>query len=364
VLDLTSALYLGLSHPSGSLGTWDQLTMGRPRVLDAFAEDARLTHSLARLIGCERAALASSTLHLFTDLFELLARQSIALHADAGVYPIALWGAERAALRGAPLSHFHHHDPDALADALRRDDARGRRARRPIVIADGFCPGCGEPAPLAAYQELVSQRGGLLVIDDTQALGVLGERSRRGNGLFGHGGGGSLRWQGVAGGNILIAASLAKGFGVPLAVLAGSGARIASFESHSMLREHASPPSRVTLLAAVRALAINRHAGDALRSRLALNVQYLRRGLGALGLASIGNAFPVQTLIAQAGFEPARMFRRLHAVGVRALLTRFRCLGRVGLSLLLNAALDLSDIARVLRAFAIGLARQPAACAI
>ena len=42
------------------------------------------------------------------------------------------------------------------------------------MVADGFCPGCGQPAPLTDYLQLIQQRGGLLVLDDTQALGILG----------------------------------------------------------------------------------------------------------------------------------------------------------------------------------------------
>ena len=82
----------------------------------------------------------------------------------------------------------------------------------------------------------------LLVADDTQALGILGH-SPDARMPYGHGGGGSLRWSGIGGPEALVFASLAKGFGVPIAVLAGSRARIREFEEKSLTRVHCSPPS-------------------------------------------------------------------------------------------------------------------------
>ena len=49
-----------------------------------------------------------------------------------------------------------------------------RAGRQPIVVTDGYCPSCGRPAPVRAYADLVRGTGGYLVLDDTQALGVLG----------------------------------------------------------------------------------------------------------------------------------------------------------------------------------------------
>lgn len=66
--------------------------------------------------GCEMATLSSSTLHLFWDLFGALARGRVAIYMDAGTYPIARWGVERAA------AHFLG-DVDHLVQR-RRDKSR------------------------------------------------------------------------------------------------------------------------------------------------------------------------------------------------------------------------------------------------
>ena len=290
--DFTSALYLGLQHPSRSLRPWHQLTTGAPAALVEPAEAREIGRSLAELQGCEAATLATSTLHLAWDLFDLLAQTPITLFMDAGAYPISRWGAQRAAMRGALVQTFPHHDAAALGRAL----SAAPRGRVPVIVTDGFCPSCGRVAPLADYLALAQRRGGMLVADDTQALGILGQTPSV-RMPYGQGGGGSLRWSGLHAPEALVFSSLAKGFGVPIAVLAGSRAWIRRYEEKSLTRVHCSPPSVATLRAAEHAVEMNRTWGDILRHRLALLVRRFREGLRALGLSASGGLFPIQTLV-------------------------------------------------------------------
>jgi 8-amino-7-oxononanoate synthase len=101
-LDFTSALYLGCRHAHGALRPWAQLTTGRPAALERAPEAERIAAALAQLMRLERAALAPSTLHLYWDLFDVLARDGIAIYADASGYPIARWGIERVTAKGDP----------------------------------------------------------------------------------------------------------------------------------------------------------------------------------------------------------------------------------------------------------------------
>jgi 8-amino-7-oxononanoate synthase len=317
VLDFTSALYLGLRHPSPSLRSWSGLTTGKPAALEPAPGSAVIAGKFAALVGCESALPVASTLHLFWDLFGVLARDQVRIYMDQGTYAIARWGVERAAARGVPVRRFAHHDPAALKTAIEQDRHGGRR---PIVVADGFCPACGRPAPVAQFLQSTAPHGGHVVLDDTQALGVLG---RQGGTAYGRGGGGSLRWQDIRSPDVIVGSSLAKGFGVPMAMLAGSASLIRRFEAQSETRLHCSPPSVANLRAAEHALAVNRADGDHLRRYLAQLVRRFRAGLRAIGLAADGGLFPVQTL-RPAGVAAEVLYERLLDLGIHTIVIR-RC---------------------------------------
>ena len=129
MLDFTSALYLGLRHPSRSLRAWSGLTTGKPIVLETPAGAIGLARQLAALQGCERATLLPSTLHLFWDLFGLLAGEQVRIYMDEGTYRIARWGVERAAAQGVAVRTFPHHDA-AAARALIEPRRTGQEPSR------------------------------------------------------------------------------------------------------------------------------------------------------------------------------------------------------------------------------------------
>jgi 8-amino-7-oxononanoate synthase len=126
----------------------------------------------------------------------------------------------------------------------------------------------------------------------------------------------------LTGSDIVIGSSLAKAFGVPMAVLSASEKVIRRFTTQSETRVHSSPPSIAAFRAAQRALTVNQTCGDMLRRRLATRVRYFRERIQAVGLASRGGLFPVQTLLPVFSCEPARIYQRLAALNVRSILRR------------------------------------------
>lgn len=336
VVDFSSALYLGMRHPGRALADWDALTLGKPAALQAVPGACEVAAALARLQGCAAATLLPSTLHLFWDLFGMLGRERLAVLVDGAAYPVARWGAERAAGLGLPLQTFRHGDVAALERLALAWQGSGRR---PLILADGYSPGTDRPPPLAAYAALAHRYEGLLLLDDTQALGVLGQH-----------GGGSLRRHGIEGMPVLVGASLAKGFGVPVAVLAGSAAWIRRFEGASDTRLHASPPSRAVVLAARRALRLNAACGDALRRMLAQRVARFRAALQGAGLTCHGGTFPVQSVLLSAGANLAAVHAALRQAGVLA-VPQCRA-GQGRLTFLLRADHTPADIARAAQVMA------------
>jgi 8-amino-7-oxononanoate synthase len=296
-----------MSHASWELGPWAALTSGAPAALGELAGTIEVAPRLAELQGCEAALLAPSTLHLFGDLLAAGARRGV-ICLDGAAYPIARWGAERAAARGARVVRFPHYDAGALRQLLRR-----LQATQPRIVINGFCPHCGRAAPLAEMLTAIRPWGGWLIVDDTQALGILGAR-----------GGGSLRWHGLQGPDIILVSSLAKAFGVPVAVVAGGRAVVDWIERTSETRVHCSPPSAAVVHAAELALRINERQGDRLRAYLLNLVRRFRRRIGDAGLTATGGLFPVQTLAGSAG-NAVSLHARLLRRGIRTVLLGGTC---------------------------------------
>jgi 8-amino-7-oxononanoate synthase len=265
---------------------------------------------------------------------------------EATTYAIARWGVRQGASADTPVYTFPAGDTAALERLVGNPACR---RRRPIIVCDAFWPGSDRQPPLARYAAFVARHHGLLVLDDTQALGVLGHGASTGAPL-GWGGGGSLRHRSLGGAHVVVGASLAKGFGVPVAVLSGSRATVSRFEAGSGTRVHASPPSVAVIQAATRALALNRQRGDALRLRLTHRVQQFRRRLARLGLRAAGGAFPVQSLTSLGGFDAASLHAGLLERGVRTVL-HDEC-GAAKLSFIITAAQNPTCIDRAANALA------------
>lgn len=339
---LTSVLCLGFRHAPHTLQPWAQLTTGRPAALEPAPEAAAVAQNLAQLLRCDRALLAPSTLHPYWDLFDVLAKDHLAIHADAGNYPTARGGIERVAARGIRTTTFAAQDSVALEFLLHRDRLAGCR---PVVVTDRICTETGRTAPLRDYLKLARERDGYLVIDDTQALGILGREPGR-DSPYGPGGAGSPSWHGVEGPELIIGNSLANGSAAPLAILASNARLIAKFEKPSASRVHSSPPSLAVVSAVQQAVTINATRGDLRRARLAKLVQHFRDGLREIGLSTLGGLFPVQTLQVIPDIEPQRLYRWLLSFGVRAVLRSVQNMRGAVLSFVVTLLYTGSDIGR------------------
>jgi 8-amino-7-oxononanoate synthase len=339
-LDFTSALYLGLRHPTHALPPWKSFTTGKPAGLEVPPLARRVAMEAARLQGCEAGIVAASTLHLFWDVMGMLARKPVSVLLDSGAYPIANWGAERARLRGARVRRFSHGNVADLRGALEQNSRSGLK---PVVVADAVSVWQGQALPMAQYLEAVRRYRGLLVIDNTQALGLLGASPTQSR-PYGSGGGGTLPYTGARGKEVVVISSLAKAFGAPLAVLAGSREFIAEFGTLSETRDHCSPPSTVALLAAQHALIINARMGKQLRDRLLQRVGRLRSGLAHLGIHTWGEWFPVQTLVLPKGSDAVGLHAKLLERGIRTVLLKPRSERGPQLAVILRADHDLADI--------------------
>ena len=296
LLDFTSSNYLGLAqHPRvrdamvSAAEKWGA-SLAVPRAVARAGYSHELETRLAHLTGADAALVFPSTLHAAIDVLTMLARDGMRLFVDERAYPISLTAARRASTTSRPLVRTRHDDPAALSRAVERCG----RNTRPVVICDGVYPDTGRPALLRQIASVTRDHHGLVVMDDTQGVGLLGRQPTQ---LmpYGSGGGGSMVHTSSSGEGVVVIASLSKALGVPVAVVAGQGEVIARLMAQSSAFFHNSQPTPPVLAAALTALEVSANEGDQLRANLLTLVRQFRAGLANLKLPLLtATEFPVQ----------------------------------------------------------------------
>jgi 8-amino-7-oxononanoate synthase len=157
---------------------------------------------------------------------------------------------------------------------------------------------------------------------------------------------------------VIVIASLAKGLGVPMAVLAGSHVIVKRFEEQSETRVHCSPPSIAAIHAAEHALHVNAQYGDELRQRLAQNVRHFRQHLMQAGLAARDGLFPVQTLKLSPDLDAMDLHQRLLERGIQTVLHRGRNGDGPRISFIITARHSRTDVDRAVNGLVSGIQMQ------
>lgn len=354
-VDFTSASFLGYRHSPDELGAWARLTTAKPAALYEDPAARAVATAIAAAQGRPAGVVHRSTLHALNDVLGELPQPGDLVIIDEFAYPTTYSAALGAAAKGAEVKRYPHHDPPEPPAR-----ARSRRPSRLFLVSDGWCPGCNRPAPLARLQRLAADRGGVLVVDDTLACGVLGRRT---HGLLGDGTG-TVRWAGLEHHRVLWVASLAKALSSPICVTTGDRATIRRLGDGGS-RWHSSPPSAPDLRAALHALA-DPHAAER-RARLARRVTEVRRGLRWAGFEVVGLPFP-QVSIRTPNVGTALAWH--HALGSRGLVTfvqRARCRPESVLGVLIRSdhlPADLDRLVEELTAVAAARGRRPQGVAV
>ncbi len=315
-LDFTSALYLGIKHDTNSLKPWSSFTTGAPAALKEPPAARQIAKAIAGIQGMDEGLLYPSTLHLFLDLFENLNYQRNVIFIDRKAYPIAKWGMQGALKKKNSVFYFNH----SLLDGLSKEIHLVLKGRRPIIVTDSWCLECNKAAPVNKYLKILRPYDGLLVMDDTQALGILG-RQPNNKMPYGYGGGGVVPWLGIQDENIILGSSLAKAFGAPVAVLSGSSKIIQQVKERSLSRVHCSPPSMANIQSAWHALNINHIEGDYRRYILLQRIRQFKKGLQEESIKATKGIFPVLKVITSNSAQSKLLLKKLKKKGVQAILT-------------------------------------------
>ncbi len=339
MLDFSSSLYLGLNHATQQLDSWHSLTLGKPTSLEPTADYDELTRELEQLTGTKNMMLGTSTVQLLFDFAIWLQKKSVTFFLDEDCYPIAkkVFIAVNHIGRTKILRHY---DPGDLVRGLR---SRLNPNKRPVLVIDGYSQVKGEICPLLQYCEVLERHHGILIIDDTQLLGVYGQDAQL-DLPYGRGGGGAVKAIDCSYKNIIYVSSMAKGFGVPAAFLSTTGWNISDFLNQSLIINHCSPVSNAHSAAIKHALWINGNYGEQIREKIYKLVFQFKRRLAKVGIGTIGGNFPYQTVPSNYGLSAQKLYMYLQHKGIKTVLHEFKSSNTTAISFLITARHNLNDI--------------------
>ncbi|KAK9918935.1 hypothetical protein WJX75_008173 [Coccomyxa subellipsoidea] len=138
-----------------------------------------LEERLARFMGTQESIIYSYDLATIPSVLPAFANAKDLIVCDEGVsYPIQ----NGCHLSRASIRRFRHNDMADLERVLQEVDKEYRRLRKPLnrrfIVVEGIYMHSGDLAPLADIYRLKENYKYRLVVDESLALGVLGEHGR------------------------------------------------------------------------------------------------------------------------------------------------------------------------------------------
>jgi glycine C-acetyltransferase len=178
LINFASSDYLGLAgHPEvkkSAIAAIDRWGVGlaAPRMTTgSLTLHLELERALAQLVGTGDALVYASGYHANTGIFESLLSDRDYLFCDEMIRPSLADGIR---LCRARVYSYRNQDMEHLEDRLRRS----RAARFRVIATDGVFPMSGMVANLKDIYTLAAKYNALVVVDDSQGVGVLGENGR------------------------------------------------------------------------------------------------------------------------------------------------------------------------------------------
>jgi glycine C-acetyltransferase len=305
LLNFSSNDYLGLSQHAQvkqaairAIEEWG-VGVASPRMAaGTLPLHAELERELAAFLGTGDALLFASGYHANTGLFESLLSDRDFLFCDELVRPSLADGIR---LCRARVYSYRNQDLEHLEDRLRRS----RSARFRIIATDGVFALSGLPANLRDIYGLAAKYNALVVVDDSQGLGIVGADGRGTHDLFGLGD----RIDLVTGSLGVALGGSAGGF------VAGRKELVAWLrqKSRAYLSSTALAPACV---AAAREALKQVRLDPQLREQLAMNVKLFRDALAEHGLWTAEGEHPAVAVLTRQAVAAQRLTDFLYQKGV------------------------------------------------
>ena len=276
VLNLCANNYLGLSnHPRvvdaarTALDEWGYGLSSVRFICGTQNIHKKLEQKLSNFLGTEDTILYTSCFDANGGLFETLLGPEDAVISDELNHASIIDGIR---LCKAKRLRYLNNDMSKLKEKLRE----AKDGRRKLIVTAGVFSMDGTLAALPSICDLADKHNALVMVDDSHAVGFMGERGR-----------GTHEHQGVLGRGDLITGTLGKALGG-----ASGGYTSGRTEIIEYLRQRSRPylfsnsvaPSIVA--ASIAALDLLEESTD-LRDRLERNVQHFRQRMNESGFAII-----------------------------------------------------------------------------
>ncbi|MBS1269798.1 MAG: 2-amino-3-ketobutyrate coenzyme A ligase [Gammaproteobacteria bacterium] len=234
-----------------------------------------LERRVSEFLGTDDAILFSSCFDANAGVFEALLGPEDAVISDALNHASIIDG-----IRLCKAKRFRYANNDMGELETRLQEARNARYR--LVVTDGVFSMDGIAADLASICELAERYDALVMVDDSHATGVLGER-----------GSGTPSHCGVAGRVQLTSSTFGKALGgASGGFVAGPGPLVELLRQRArpyLFSNSVAPPIVAATLKALDLV----EKDDALRHRLHANARYFRRRLAGAGFELVPGEHPI-----------------------------------------------------------------------
>jgi glycine C-acetyltransferase len=284
VLNFCANNYLGLAnHPDLVRAAQDGLAqrgfgMSSVRFICGTQDiHKELEAELSAFLGMEDTQLYGSCFDANGGVFEALLGEEDAVISDALNHASLIDG-----IRLCKAKRYRYANSDMADLKAQLKAADGAGARFKLVVTDGVFSMDGYLANLPGICDLAEQYGAMVLVDDSHAVGFIGEHGR-----------GTHEHHGVMGRVDILTGTLGKALG------GASGGYIASSKPViDMLRQKARPylfsnTLAPAIVATSRKVLAMLQAGDGLRKQLRANALQFRTGMEQLGFKLLQGEHPI-----------------------------------------------------------------------
>ena len=286
VLNMCANNYLGLaSHPEviaaarAALDEWGYGLASVRFICGTQAIHKQLEDKLSDFLGMEDTILYTSCFDANGGLFETLLGADDAVISDELNHASIIDG-----VRLCKAKRFRYKNNDMADLAAQLEAAKG--ARRILIVTDGVFSMDGYLANLPAICDLADEHGALVMVDDSHAVGFMGERGR-----------GTHEHHGVMDRIDIITGTLGKALGGASGGYTSGRAEIIEYlrqRSRPYLFSNTVAPSIVA--ASIKAIDLLNESTE-LRDRLEANTNYFREQMAGSGFDILEGTHPITPIM-------------------------------------------------------------------